>query len=80
MTENEITTDIYLVAAYIVLGAELLLPLDTSDPKHIKFKLRDKDNKIPMSDIKQYWVMGEVEGSLTSYAKAIRDLKMLVHL
>lgn len=73
--DRDITSDLNLVAAYLTMGANLVLPLDDTDPKRIKFTVKG----INLKDIRSRWIIGELSGNLSKFSKALRDLKMLIH-
>lgn len=70
------TTDIYLVAALMSLGAQLHIDkIDTRDPKNVLFTLEKDD----IDALHNSWINRGLQGNLYHYASLIRDVKVLVH-
>ena len=73
---NRTTTDIYLAAALLAVGAKLV-NVDYSDQRHIKFTL-ETDNDI--SILERDFDNGELVGDLSSYADNLRKIKNKLYL
>ena len=73
--ETLVTSDIYMVAALLTKGAEIKLPIDTSDLRHYRFTLIGMD----ILNIKKDWMNNELVGNLSDYARSLKTVKMILH-
>jgi len=69
------TKDIYLAAALLTLGAELV---DTirDDPKHLRFVFEHSGD---LKELENAYTNGKLEVSASKYAESIRRMKSIVH-
>jgi hypothetical protein len=73
--ETLVTSDIYLVAACLVLNGEIKLPIDTTDSRHYRFTVIGED----LTTIKKEWLSGELVGNFSEFARCIKNVKMILH-
>jgi hypothetical protein len=69
------TSDIYFVAACLVLGGEIKLPVNATDPKHLRFTVTGFN----LDKIKEDWVAGNLSGNLIEFSRCIKNLKLMIH-
>lgn len=70
-----ITSDIYLVSAFLTLGGEIILPIDCTDSRHYRFTITGEN----LEETKQAWMNGELQGNLPEYSRCIKNVKLLIH-
>jgi hypothetical protein len=86
------TTDIYLAAAFLSLGAKLT-DVDKDDPRHMIFEFEDANFNSEvlakantpsitygsLDNVENEWANGTLLVVATKYADALRKLKSIVH-
>lgn len=89
MKSIHVTTDIYLAAAMLSLGARLD-GVDKSDPRHMEFTIIAKDTKfesnnlptpepMDLESIEKQWVNGTLMINAVSFKDAIQRMKSVIH-
>ncbi len=89
---TKVTTDIYLAAAFLALGAKLE-KTDRTDPRHMEFHFSSPvvvhlENSVPLSDgtpkldlnkLETDWVNKSLVINAFEFAEAIKRMKSIVH-
>jgi hypothetical protein len=89
MKSKKSTTDIYLAAAMLALGAELS-NTDKEDPRHMVFTFEvntpddaegvsNSSKALDLDWVENHWTNGSLLVNATEYADAIRRMKSNVH-
>ena len=83
------TTDLYLAAAFLALGAKLE-NVNRDDPRHMEFSFEPSLNifnsevlnsatKLDLDAIETQWTNSELMVNATAYKDAIQKMKRVVH-
>lgn len=75
LTTKQKRSDIYLVAAWMSHGANLV-SVDRSDPRHILFEVEGENLK----DLEQEWINGSLFGNLITFSEKLRSIRVQLHV
>jgi hypothetical protein len=76
MKENFTTSDVYLAAILLALGA-LYDGADKDDPRHMIFRFSSE--KLEFAEVERGWINKTLSVNAWDYAEAIKKMKSIIH-